>query len=108
MSKNYKNFKLRNILGGVFHNFWPEEYGTWHNAIDDAFERNSLPALKQVRTELEVLLKEPYSEKELRKIITRELSANYYPPGDNLSYREWLNKILALNVDWIKKKERTR
>ena len=95
MPKSYKDFMLRHVLGGVFHNFWPEEYGSWQNAIDDAFERNSIHILKQVQIEIESLLQASHSDKALRKIITRDLSANYYAPGDNHTYQEWLTKVLG-------------
>ena len=105
MSIDYSRYKLRGILGGVFHNAWPEEYGNWENAIADAFNRNSIDTLLIVKKELESIVKAGHSESELNKIIFRDLAANYYPAGDNLTCQEWLGLVAKAADKWIRNKK---
>jgi hypothetical protein len=105
MKLDYKNSQLYNFLGGNLHNFWPEEYGTWENAINDYLTHEGLPVLEKIQKELKIIKDSGFDEGDLRRIVTKELRANFYAPGDGTTYQVWLEKIAIMVEAWIKKKK---
>jgi hypothetical protein len=79
-------------------------YGTWENALNDYFQDKTIEILKQIRRELKDLISEGHDEGTLRKIVTRDLRANFYAPGVGITYQAWLEKVYEMAGDWIKKK----
>ncbi|MEY3443518.1 MAG: CdiI immunity protein [Bacteroidota bacterium] len=95
---------VANFLGSRFHNVWPEEYGTWENAVDDFCQRSSVDWLEIVQAELIKLIDAKYDEEILDQIVTEQCHANFYAPGDNLTYQAWLEKVDDMLNNWIEKK----
>ncbi|MEY3443182.1 MAG: CdiI immunity protein [Bacteroidota bacterium] len=102
LEDNLKN--VANFFGSRFHNMWPEEYGTWENAVDDFCQQASVDWLRIVRAELILLIDEKYDEEKLDQIVTERCHANFYAPGDNLTYQQWLEKVDDILRNWIEKK----
>ena len=97
--------RLRSFLGSQFHNAWPEVFGTWDNAIDDYCKRKTAESLLVVLQELDELIGSNFDEESLRGLVKKEFSANFYPPGAGLSYRQWFELIRAITAEWLKKKQ---
>ncbi|MBK9453873.1 MAG: hypothetical protein IPN95_31665 [Bacteroidetes bacterium] len=97
---NYE--ELTNFFAGQYHNQWPEEYGTWENALSDVCRRSSIPWLKLIMNELTTLLAFKLDEATLKVIITKECHANYHAPADGHSYQEWLEKLRSKLAGFIK------
>ncbi len=96
---NYREEKapqLFNLFGGYFHNFWPEHYGTWEGVVASIINENPPAVIQKGLAELKVLLEEDFDEETLRKVVARDLGANIYPPGMDMTYREWLLEVEKL------------
>jgi hypothetical protein len=105
MTIDYEKSELYDFFGGQLHNYWPEEYGTWENAINDYLTQVNLHICDKIRKELNTIIELGLDEEILDQIIGDELNGNIYPPGLGMTYHEWLEKVLAMVEDWIKKKK---
>jgi flagellar capping protein FliD len=79
-------------------------YGNWENALMDYMSSKTVETLQQIRKELKSIISAGHDEGTLRKIVTRDLGANFYAPGDGTTYQVWLEKVYEMAGDWIKKK----
>ena len=98
-----KKSPLATFFASRLHNMWPEMYGTWEEAINDYARNKSAEKLKAIRKELKEIIQQEHDEGTLRRIVTKDLGANYYAPGDNLTYQEWLQEVYDMLGEWVKK-----
>ncbi len=96
---------LMNFFAGRLHNMWPEEYGTWENAIHDICQKKSVSYLTTVQDKLKKVIESKYDEDSLADIVNEKFSANIYPPGMDLTYQKWLEIVNEMVSEWIQKKE---
>ncbi len=80
---------------------WPEMYGTWEEAVNDYAKQKTPETLKTIRKELKGIIDEGHDEGTLRRIVTKELGANFYAPGDGLTYQAWLEKVYGVLGEWV-------
>lgn len=85
--------KLRYFFSAYFHNFWPDESGNWEVVVNNFVTNNPVESVHKAIDELDGLLDEDNGEASLKKIVTRKLGANVYPPGLDMTYREWLEAV---------------
>jgi hypothetical protein len=105
MNWEEKNPSLFYFLSGQFNNMWPEMYGIWENAVDEYMARLKVATIERIREGLHIILSEDTNEETLEKIVTEELKANFYAPGDGTTYQAWLEKVYEMAGEWIKKKK---
>ncbi len=99
MNKNNNNLKI--FFGGYFHSSWTEGYDKKNKNIYRSvvlkYKSDCSPSeLLDTITELDELILCELSEKKLRKVITKEMFGNVYPPGFYLTYKEWLVEIVKI------------
>lgn len=94
--------RLSSFFASRFHNMWPEMYGTWEEVINDYAKRKKTETLETIRKELKEIIEQEHDEGTLRRIVTKDLGANFYAPGDGLTYQLWLEKVYALLGEWVK------
>lgn len=84
--------KLGQFFGGYLHEDWPVEYpGAWA-AVQAYVSETTLESRAAAKEELSTLLYNSDSEEQLRAAVERVL-LSYYPPGDGMTYRAWLEKV---------------
>jgi hypothetical protein len=95
----FKFPELFQFFGGYFYQGWAADY-SWeaerpHFApVVRHFKAVNPPAsVARVRNELEDLLALGLSEEELKNALA-ELGSNFYPPGEQMTHRAWLEAIL--------------
>jgi CdiI immunity protein len=109
MSNYGENFPdLKNMLGGYFHNFWPEEcrkagkVASTQTVVQMFIELHVEEIQKQYLIELVQELEEflditsGLDEKKLKKIVFYDLAANIDPSASGLTYRQWLEEVLGM------------
>jgi hypothetical protein len=104
MEAENKYENLSDFLGVRFHNMWPEEYGTWENAINDICKSSGLDWLQTVLLDLQELIGCRHIENILQRIVTEQCNANIYAPGIGLTYQQWLEKVDEILMTWVEKK----
>jgi hypothetical protein len=102
--KDKKFHALRKMLSARLHNMWPEEYGTWENAIDDYCEQASADQLLDVILQLRGIIRANLDEDTLAVIVNYKCHGNIHPPGISLTYQQWLEVLEQMIDQWIQKK----
>ena len=104
-----ENFpELLHFFRGYFHNIWPELYPrleveSRYRPVIDAYMQGEPPAsINLASLELKQLIDFQLGEKELRRIVTRDLGANIYPPGIGMTYQEWLIDVHRILTEKVK------
>ena len=97
----FKFPELYQFFGGYFYQGWASDY-RWEGikpgsaAVVRHFKAvNPPPTVSSVRNQLEDLLREEIEEENLSDIISA-LGSSFYPQAENLSTRQWLEKILEV------------
>ena len=99
---------LVQFLGGYFHNVWPElhppkdDQPRYTAVLDHFAKQESRALIKDTITELEQLIQLKLNESELRRVVTRELRGNIYPPGMGMTYQEWLEDVHRILTEKVK------
>ena len=96
---------LKQTFGGYFHNIWPELFGTWEGVVSNIIDDYNASTLGEDIKDLEKILSAGHSESALEKIVNRDLGANVNPPGMDMTYQDWLSKVLKMFQDGLKKKK---
>ncbi|GEM_PF-6681079 len=96
-SYEYLNYFFR----GYFTPFWVDEVKSkgpesYKEIVHDFIQSESSERRNQTAIELSNLVDERISEQDLRKVITRKLGANVYPPNMGLTYQQWLESVLDI------------
>jgi CdiI immunity protein len=103
---NYRfNFpELYQFFGGYFYQGWSSDY-RWDSAKPNFvavilhFKAVNPPiTINKVCNELQDLLNENLDEAKLSNVLT-ELGNNFYPESEQLSHRQWLEKIKSILND---------
>lgn len=97
----FKFPELYQFFGGYFYQGWSADY-RWESSKPEFvsvirhFKAVNPPAtVNRVRIELEELLMLAVEEEYLGSILT-ELGNNFFPSAENLTYTEWLAKIVEI------------
>lgn len=93
--------ELYQFFGGYFYQGWTADYRwegaapNWAAVVRHFKAVNPPPTVSRVRVELEDLLRENIAEADLAGALN-ELGSGFYPPAEDLSNRQWLEKILEV------------
>ena len=100
MEKLYrKQFPNLYQFFGYFHNLWPEMYPPQKGAprycgVLDRFLADEKGGFGwDVLSELDKFISLGIPEEMLREAVCRDLGANIYPPGINMTYQSWLKAV---------------
>jgi hypothetical protein len=92
--------KLGQFLGCYFHQDWSYEQrlvgGSFENIVHNYVAENPVATVRQATRELEEFLGLDLSEDELHDIVVHDLGANVRAAGLGLTYRQWLEAVLAI------------
>ena len=102
--------ELSDFFPGYFHQDWTDGY-LWDSAepsykaivelyIEEALKSEILAAIK----ELEHLLSQGYDDEKLHE-VTQSLHLYLYPPGLNMTHKEWLGSVLEILKKGIQDKD---
>jgi hypothetical protein len=86
--------KLHYFLGGYFHEDWVDS-DSFEDVVAD-FQTEPAETVRQATRELEEFLRLDIPEKELRDILLYDLRSYVRAPGLGLTYRQWLEAVLAI------------
>lgn len=75
---------------------WEDISPNFESAIRKLKIDNSTSIRQKIIDELKKILSSNYDETKLREIIREDFHSAFYPPGINLTYREWLEYILEI------------
>lgn len=87
MMGNYSN--LEQFLGCYFHQDWVDFAASFSEAVSLYLNESPFDDIQKTLMELRDLLSK--DDPELVKAV--ESMCAYYPPGDGLTYREWLLRV---------------
>lgn len=94
--------ELYTLFAAYFNEDWVDMYES-ENGEADALEvvrfyktEDSEEGIRKTAEQLEELLKLQHDEEALREILFYDLGSYYRAPGDNWTYREWLEKTLEI------------
>ena len=108
--QNYKS-KFPNLFqffGGYFHNIWPELYPSKKDeapylaVLSSYLKQEADKYIAIVAGELMELINLEIEESTLRRIVTKDLGANIYPPGIGMTYQEWLIDVHRILTEKVK------
>jgi hypothetical protein len=92
--------KLGQFLGGYFHQSWPGDHVLAGASFEDIVHyfqvMNPAATVTQTTRELEEFLRLELSEKDLRDILLHEFNSQWRAAGLGLTYRQWLEAVLAI------------
>lgn len=83
---------LRHFLGAYLHQDWSDEFATADEAVD-AFVHDEPGRATTLGQEVSSLLASAPDEARLRKLVLDDLGSGYYPPGDGLTFQQWLRSV---------------
>ncbi|MCI3272788.1 contact-dependent growth inhibition system immunity protein [Streptomyces cylindrosporus] len=86
-------YELGQLLGGYFHQYFSQEYGSHKAALDDYLSGSSREEQTHASEEIDRLLSMVASDSELSR-VTKVLGLWVYPP-QGLSLRHWLTDVRA-------------
>jgi CdiI immunity protein len=87
--------KLRYLFAAYFHQHWVDS-GSFENIVHEFLEENPAATVSQARRELEAFLNIDLPEDELHDVVVHDLGANVRAAGTGLTYRQWLEAVLAI------------
>jgi hypothetical protein len=83
-------------LSGYLHQDWDLDHATVWDAVR-AFLRDATAADAQAATRQAADLRDAgLAEEELARIVNAELGIVYWPPGDDLTFRGWLDELVRV------------
>jgi hypothetical protein len=88
--------ELYRLFGLYFHQGWDDRFRDEAEAMDRYAQLYPSAKLREAIDELDHLLAAEYSEPDLRRIVAKDLEANFYAPGAGLTYQQWLRNLRAL------------
>jgi hypothetical protein len=92
---------LEYLFKAYYHQNWaalhPDIQGNlkYTAPVDEYKSKNPQARILATIDELQLVLSQDLSEEQLKE-LTKKLGSFYYPPGDKMRYREWLENILAI------------
>jgi hypothetical protein len=92
MNEILKN-TLQHFFGSYFHQDCFLDDPNWQAIIRRFLAENSGPELGTISEGIRELLLANLTEVELEKVLD-EFGNYYFPPGDGMTYREWLSQVL--------------
>jgi len=90
---NEKIEALGLLLGGYFHQDWPDEFDSDVTALQAIVESETIDQIRAGVAEIDSLLAETPSEMELRDILITKLGCYFEPESQGISYEQWLKKV---------------
>jgi hypothetical protein len=82
---------IKNLLGGYFHQDWAEYGPTYDDVLNQYFDDEwEIESMSNSLEELRLLLHLP--DEELTKRVI-SMGCDFYPIGQGLSYRNWLQHV---------------
>jgi hypothetical protein len=89
---------MRQLFGGYLNEDWNLEFGTTDDAVS-AYMRDKGPGaesdLKELARSILEFVGKYSSDEELTAALSKQLWCGYFPPGDGLSTRRWLEGVAA-------------
>ena len=100
MSYDDRYPELGQFLGGYFYQDWADDKrivgGSFEDVVRYFVAMNPAATVSQATRELEEFMELDLSEKELEEIVYEDLKCFVHAPGLGLTYRQWLEAILAI------------
>lgn len=91
--------ELYQFFGGYFHQDWSDEQrlagGSFQDVIREFQTMNPVDVVRQATRELQAFIGLDLPEDELHDIVVDDLGANVRAAGLGLTYRQWLEAVLA-------------
>lgn len=92
--------KLGQFFGAYFHQDWTDDErivgGSFEGVVRFFQTMNPAATVSQATRELEEFIRLGLAEEELHDIVVDDLGANVHAPGLGLTYRQWLEAVLAI------------
>lgn len=86
---------LTELVAGYLNQDWPLDYATVWDAVRAFCDEEPPTVVAQARNQALQLLRSVDSEEELKRVLVDELGSGYWPPGENLTFREWLERVVS-------------
>lgn len=84
---------LAQLVAGYLNQDWPLDYDdVWH-AVQAFSAQEPAALIAQARDQALELLEAEATEEGLRRVLVDELGSGYSPPGDDLAFRAWLQRV---------------
>ena len=80
---------LRHLLQGYLNEDWPDEYGDPSRAVED-FLSGEPELAGRLEGDIWNALVSSSDEAELESLVVLELGSGYFPPGEGLTFQDWL------------------
>jgi hypothetical protein len=95
MSAQSVSRSLSHLFGAYFHEDWDLEADDWQGIVDNYVqdEQPTTELLRALTQEIDDLTAE-CTEPDAEQLVTRTMSANYYPLPE-FTYKEWLGQVAA-------------
>jgi len=84
---------LAQLLGGYFHQDWPDEFDSDETALQAIIDSETTDQIRAGVEEIERLLADTRSEIELRDFLINEVGCYFDPESQGISYEQWLKKV---------------
>jgi hypothetical protein len=84
---------LELLFKGYFHQDWTLEGETARDVLQAFRDDEPEPVVQQARDQVLELLSRDLDDHELEEELHERLGLQYYPPGDGLSHRQWLEQV---------------
>ncbi len=94
--------ELYTFFAGYFNQDWMHiyEFGDEKPSVLEVARfyktEDSAEGIGETAEQLKELMEMRHNEEQLRDILHYDLGSDYYAPGDNWTYREWLEKTLEI------------
>lgn len=84
---------LENLLGGYVNQDWDLDYSDVWEAVRAFIGDQPGSVVDEARSQLWELLNSNKSEEDLKRVLISEIGCGYWPPGDGLTFRTWLEGV---------------
>ncbi|WP_226596892.1 contact-dependent growth inhibition system immunity protein [Marinobacter nauticus] len=84
---------LAQLLGGYFHQDWPEEFDSDATALQAIIDSETKDQIQAGVAEIDSLLAETPSEIELRDVLIIKIGCYFDPESQGTSYEQWLKAV---------------
>ncbi|TWU12588.1 hypothetical protein CA54_14120 [Symmachiella macrocystis] len=84
---------LRYLCGAYFHQDWDAEHDSWESVVEAFVCSESKDMVKSVCDDISAIISEYLDDSALERYMVSELYCGYYPPGDSMTFTEWLKAI---------------
>ena len=86
-------------LGAYLHQDWPLDHEDVWDAVQEFARQSSASDLAAALTRAERLRAEDLGEEGLRRVLVDDIGLGYWPPGDGLTFRTWLDQLIEVLAD---------